>query len=105
MILGIDITPAHLVIVQNVLRALAPAGTHVWVFGSRARGEARPASDLDLAIDAGRALEISENSALAEAFDEATLPYRVDLVDLHTVSDMFKAIIERDRLPFPGFAK
>ncbi len=92
-----DIQPQHLALVQEVLRRLAPAGAKVWVFGSRARGSARPASDLDLAIDAGRELTLRETSALAEAFDEAPLPYRVDVVDFHSITPAFKVLIENDR--------
>jgi len=95
----IDIQGAHLAIVRRILREFAPPGAAVWVFGSRVKGRARAASDLDLAIDAGRALMLSETAVLAEAFDEAPLPYRVDVVDLHSVSAEFKVIVERDMVP------
>ncbi len=95
----IDIEAGHLAIVQRILREFGPPGAVVWVFGSRVKGRARAASDLDLAIDAGRALSLSETGALAEAFDEAPLPYRVDVVDLHSISAEFRAIVERDMLP------
>jgi predicted nucleotidyltransferase len=98
----IDITPQELTLVQDILRAQIPTA-QVWVFGSRAKGTTRRGSDLDLAIDAKRKLTASETSVLAEAFDEAPLPYRVDLVDTHGISATFKAIIERDRVGLPGF--
>ena len=100
---ALDIAPQHLAIVTLVLRELAPANAKIWVFGSRARGEAKRASDLDLAIDAGRKLTLHETAALAEALDEAPLPYSVDVVDLHSVSEAFAAIIEKDKVPLPGF--
>jgi len=99
-----DITQEHLAIVVHVLREHAPAMAKVWVFGSRARGDARATSDLDLAIDASRALSLSESAGLAEAFDEAPLPYSVDIVDLQAVSAEFVSLIKRDRRPLPGFA-
>ena len=76
-----------------------PKNAKVWVFGSRATWKTKRSSDLDLAIDAGRALTRNENSALADAFDESDLPYKVDVVDMHNVTNTFKAIIERQMLP------
>ncbi len=42
---------------------------------------------------------------MPDAFEESDLPYKVDLVDLQSVSEPFKAIIERDKVPLPGFAE
>ncbi len=99
----IDLTPEQLAIVQSLLREHLTADAKVWVFGSRAIGRTRRASDLDLAIDIGRALRLNETSVLIEAFDEAPLPFSVDIVDLNTVNTTFRVIIERDRVPLPGF--
>ena len=81
---------------QQILCDALPANAQAWVFGSRATWKTKRSSDLDLAIDAGRPLTRRESGDLAEAFDESDLPYKVDLVDMHTVSPTFKAIIERD---------
>lgn len=91
----IDIRSNDLKIVQQILADTLPTNAKVWVFGSRATWKTKRSSDLDLVIDAGRALTRNENSALADAFDESDLPYKVDVVDMHNVSDTFKAIIER----------
>lgn len=87
-------------VVASILAAHAPVGSSVTVFGSRARGSARRASDLDLAIDAGRRLRLEEEAALAAAFEESDLPDAVDLVDLHAVSDRFAELVRRDGIPF-----
>jgi predicted nucleotidyltransferase len=87
--------------VRRILAACLPDGAVVRVFGSRALGGARPASDLDLAIDAGRPLTRRESGALAEAFEESSLPCRVDVVDVHAVSEAFLATISRDWTPLP----
>jgi len=99
----IDITQDQLALVQQILRESIPAAK-VWVFGSRAKGTTRRGSDLDLAVDNGAPLPISITARLDEAFDEAPLPYRVDVVDIHSVSAAFRAIVERDRVPLAGFA-
>ena len=92
----IDIRPQDLKIVRDILRAQLPENARVLVFGSRATGRTRRASDLDLAVDCGRPLTRAESGALDEAFDESDLPYRVDVVDLRGVSEGFGASVERD---------
>ena len=76
----------------------------VWVFGSRAIWTTKKSSDLDLAVDAGLMLSRKENRALSDAFDESSLPYKVDVVDMHNVSSTFKGIIEQDMLELALFA-
>lgn len=97
----LDIRPDHLAIVWQVLREHAPADAQFWVFGSRAKWTTKDFSDLDLAIDASRPLTKRELSTLQDAFEESDLPYKVDLVDLQTVSESFKAIIDEHKLPLP----
>jgi type I restriction enzyme S subunit len=46
-------------------------------------------------------LTAREEGDLADAFDESDLPYKVDIVDMQTVSESFKKIVERDRVVFP----
>lgn len=64
--------------VGTILSIFAPSLGPVKVFGSRATGDARPGSDLDLVIfppAPARAL-----SDLRLAFDESDLPITVDVV-------------------------
>ena len=84
-------------IVWQILRANLPPKAKVWVFGSRATGRAQRYSDLDLAIDAGRAMTLDETASLAEAFSESDLAYRVDVVDWHAIEDRFRRIIAKER--------
>jgi predicted nucleotidyltransferase len=81
-----------------ILRATLPTDARVWVFGTRARGSPRRASDLDLAVDAGRPLTTAESAGLNEAFAESDLPYTVDVVDWRTLDSAFGEIIDRDRV-------
>lgn len=85
--------PAEKASVQAILRAHLPAGARVWAFGSRAGGRVKAFSDLDLAIDAGRGLRAEERAALADAFRESDLPWKVDLVDWWTADAGFRARI------------
>ena len=97
-IAAIAMTSEHRALVIGILRRHLPSEARVWVFGSRATGRARPYSDLDSAIDAGRPLSLDETGALAEAFSDSDLPYRVDIVDWHTTGDAFRRLVVADRL-------
>lgn len=97
----VDIRPAHLAIVQKILHDVLPRDANIWVFGSRAKWTTKDSSDLDIAIDAGRPLTRKEESMLTDAFEESDLPYKVDFVDLNTVSPSFREIIERDKVELP----
>jgi type I restriction enzyme S subunit len=96
----IDIAPGHWAIVRGILRQHVP-DLPVWAFGSRARGTARPYSDLDLAIITEDPIPIPRMAALKEAFSESDLPWTVDVVDWAGISDRFRRIIERERVPLP----
>lgn len=93
----IAIRPGEWEIVQAILRRHVP-GWRAWAFGSRARGRAKPYSDLDLALLGPRPLAADEAAALAEAFSESDLPWRVDVVDLASASEAFRRAIEPDRV-------
>lgn len=99
MTVEIDLSAEHRRIVLDLLAEHLPAGSKVWVFGSRATGRARRYSDLDLAIDAGRRLTLDEAAMLREAFEESDLPWRVDAVDWHAVGERFRKLIASDRVP------
>lgn len=76
----------------------SPGIDRVWIFGSRARGDYREESDIDLAVEA-----ISEKaySDASNAVERLELLYRVDLVDLRRVSDKeFRSRIEQDKKLF-----
>ncbi len=80
-----------------------PAVREVRVFGSRAAGHARRASDLDLAISAPEATP-AEWSNLCDALENAPLIYELDLVrPEQTTSQRLKDKIEREGITiFPG---
>jgi type I restriction enzyme S subunit len=93
----IDIRPDLWVIVRDILQKRVPGYT-VWAFGSRAKGKAKPYSDLDLAIITDTPLYVDTTAALADDFSESDLPWRVDVVDWASTSNPFKAVIEREKV-------
>ncbi|OGR38339.1 MAG: hypothetical protein A2051_12930 [Desulfovibrionales bacterium GWA2_65_9] len=97
----IDLNPAQLGIVLDILSRLAP-GREVWAFGSRARMTAKPYSDLDLAVLGPAPLTLSELAALAEAFQESDLPFKVDVLDFASTAEGFRRVIEAERVVLVG---
>ena len=72
-------------IVRTTLAPFAEAIDRVMIFGSRALGTARPASDIDLAIY-GRLSE-SQLARMWTLFDESSLAVTVDLIDYARLSN------------------
>ena len=94
---SISLSERELAIVAEILKRHVPQ-CRVWAFGSRARGQAKPYSDLDLAIMAHEPLSLAQIAALREAFSESDLPWKVDLVDWSTAGEPLRQIIERDKV-------
>ncbi|RME21180.1 MAG: nucleotidyltransferase domain-containing protein [Deltaproteobacteria bacterium] len=88
----IDLDEKHFEQIRSILEAIVP-GARVLAFGSRVSGKAGKYSDLDLAVDAGRKLSLSELGRLKEAFSESDLPFLVDVIDWNDTEDYFRRII------------
>ncbi|PKN03432.1 hypothetical protein CVU75_02220 [Candidatus Dependentiae bacterium HGW-Dependentiae-1] len=82
------------IILNTVLRYIPQ--TKVYLFGSRARKDNTPESDIDIALDAGKKIDSSVLSAIKEALEESIIPFTVDVVDMHTVSEDFKKQVLKD---------
>jgi predicted nucleotidyltransferase len=83
-----------------VLRALAGRRARVYLFGSWARGEASRVSDIDVAILPEETLPSGLLPEIQDALDESASLYPVDLVDLSTTSDSFRARVLAEGLPW-----
>lgn len=80
-------------LIQQILGDIVPQ-CEVWAFGSRVNGNPKPFSDLDLALIGSQAIPLGTRANLAEAFSESDLPWKVDLVDWHSISPEFQKIIQ-----------
>jgi type I restriction enzyme S subunit len=92
---AIDISPEQWEIVRDVLQKHIPQH-EVWAFGSRAKGTSKPYSDLDLAVITP--LPSALVAVLADDFSHSDLPWKVDVVDWTTTSDVFRKIIAREKV-------
>jgi uncharacterized protein len=75
--------------IVRVLRAVVPGLQVALLFGSRARDDATPASDVDVAFLASEALAPSRVRAVRQELERAT-GSDVHVVDLRTASTVFR---------------
>ncbi len=87
----------HLKIILNIL---AKYPYTFYAFGSRARGNPKKFSDLDLCFIEYVPLHIL--SDIKEDFEESKLPYTVDVVDWNKCKQDFKDIIRKDLVRIQG---
>lgn len=77
-----------------------PGLAKVWLYGSRARGDQRRESDIDLAVE-WQDKDDHSKVRLSSAIEELGIIYRTDVVDLsNSLNPDFRSRIERDRKIF-----
>lgn len=60
--------------------------THVWLYGSRAVGREKPASDIDLCVEAPT-LQLADLYLLESRIDNLSLPWKIDLSLKHQIDN------------------
>lgn len=86
----------HLNFIKETLKKyITNSNAKFYIFGSRARGKFREYSDVDIAIDCPD-LTSTIKSKIEIEFENSTFPYEVDIVDLNSIKDNFKNLIQDD---------
>ena len=86
-------------IYELVVKPLLALGAEVFVFGSRARGDSQPFSDLDLMVEAENDLS-KIVFQLRENLTEGNFPIKVDLVQLIDFEEKYLKNYQLERSPF-----
>ncbi|MBN2143119.1 MAG: nucleotidyltransferase domain-containing protein [Candidatus Aureabacteria bacterium] len=63
---------------------------HVFVFGSRVTGNARPDSDLDILIEGETRISDTKRAFIMEELENSNLTCKVDIVDSHDIHPEYK---------------
>ncbi|AVR87832.1 nucleotidyltransferase family protein [Thauera aromatica] len=87
-----DVSAAH----KLIRCSLPPEAAKLWLFGSRARGDARRWSDIDIAVEPLRRLPPGLLAELREMLAESSLLLDVDLVDLSAASPALRNVIKEE---------
>lgn len=84
-----------------VSAALEGTAIRAWLFGSRARGDAGPFADVDIALEAEPGeVPLERLAALRLRIQESHVPYAVDLVDLGRAPAGLRASVQREGIPW-----
>jgi len=79
----------------GILTVLFPKAK-IYLFGSRAREDHGPRSDIDIAIDEGKPIMPARMGEASDMLAESNIIYKIDVVDLHTVSDKMREFILKE---------
>ena len=90
----IAVSQSEMEIIHKIMKKHLP-NCKVLAFGSRIKNTHYEASDLDLAIVGNEKIDICTITSIKEDFMESDIPYSVDVLDYHRVSESFRGIIDR----------
>ena len=87
--------------IELVRRHIPDRSYRLFLFGSRARGTARPASDIDLGIEGPSPVPYATLAAIREGLEEAPILHSVDVVDFRRVPRKFREVARERRYVEP----
>lgn len=91
------LTKEQIIQIQQVF-SLYPTIKKIWLFGSRARGDFRNNSDIDIAFESA-AFSFDDELGLRSKLSALPLPYSIDLVHLNSLEEEgLKTKIEQERV-------
>lgn len=79
----------------KLLKVLFPEAKII-LFGSRARGDARPSSDVDIALDTGQKIHRLDIAQALNIVEALNIPEKIDIVDYRSVPEAMQKYIDRD---------
>lgn len=91
--LGLKVEQLQLLL--EILSAMG--GGKVWIFGSRARGDYRPHSDIDLMLEAVPPVSQNMLGRLSDSLEESLLPFKVDLVTPETLLPAYREGVHAEK--------
>lgn len=80
---------------QTLKKYIKHPDSKVYIFGSRACGRFKEYSDVDIAA-ASPDLTFDTKLKIELEFENSTFPYEIDIVDLNTINENFKNLIQNN---------
>lgn len=81
-----------------VIALLKNENVKIMLFGSRARGNNYPYSDVDIGILPSGRFDEKKLTLLKEAIENLNFPYKIEMVNLAEVSEAFKIEVQKDAI-------
>lgn len=81
----------------RIIQAITP-DADIYLFGSRATGQHRERSDIDIALDAGEPIDPMDVGEVKDLLEASNIPYSFDVVDMHAVGQELKENILSERV-------
>ena len=89
----IDLEDKYVEFIKTTILSVLP-DVEIFIFGSRTQGNARKYSDVDIALKGDIPFECLLK--IRALFENSTFPYKVDIIDLKSLTPDFFKIIEKD---------
>lgn len=77
-------------IIDGIRRFLKERSFKIILFGSFASGATRKTSDIDIALQTKKPVDLSQMAYIKEYFEESDFPHTIDVVDLARVDVSFR---------------
>ena len=90
---GIDERTKHIIV--GVISTLFPQAK-IYLFGSRARGDYKHGSDIDIAIDTGKREDYVAVGEARDMLNESSIPWKIEVVDFHNIPEKMQQNILRE---------
>lgn len=81
---------------QRVIGFFEDDDSKIILFGSRARGDNSPCSDVDISIIPGKRNVAGKITLFKEEIEDWNLPYKVDILNAYETSDDFRKQILKE---------
>lgn len=81
-------------ILQILHKHIHQKNAKFYIFGSRSKGNYKEYSDIDIAVElSNEKLSTDILGKILMEFNDSTLPYEVDVIDLNAIDEKFKSLI------------
>ena len=81
---------------ETVIDPLKSNGATVWIFGSRARGDNKKYSDLDIMVESREDISTIVGK-IQETLESENFPYKVDMVQNKYFAESYRESFEMDK--------
>jgi predicted nucleotidyltransferase len=83
---------------QVLIQPLKKLDVQLWIFGSRARGDHQPFSDIDILFVATQPIPNATLFLIKSNIEESRLPIKVDLVNASDLAESYRTTVETEKI-------